>query len=66
MKIDSTRFELALARIGENASCLRNVTSPDTLARIRRGEDVLPKTVGKIARALGVDPAELIADKKEA
>ncbi len=34
--------------------------SPQTITRIRSGADVKPVTVGKIAKALGVDPAELI------
>lgn len=34
--------------------------SPQTLTRIRKGTDVKPVTVGKIAKALGVDPAEII------
>ena len=41
---------------------LRNGTSPQTLLRIRRGMEVKPKTVGRIARALGVDVTDIIQD----
>ena len=60
MKIDTARLDLVLARCCMNAADLRNGTSPQTLKRIYRGEEVKPKTVGRIAAALGVDPAEIM------
>lgn len=65
MRIDNKRLNLELARNCKTLSALRGEgVSPGTLTRIRNGVDVKPATVGKIAKALGVDPAELI--EKEA
>ena len=60
MKIDVKKLDLALARQCKSTIDLHNGTSPQTLKRIRRGEEVKPKTVGRIARALGVDVEEII------
>lgn len=64
MKISNRKLDLALARKCLNMRDLRkdkNV-SQQTLTRIRQGEEVLPKTVGCIATALGVDPKEIIEE----
>lgn len=61
MKIDTARLDLILARRCMNTADLREGTSPQTLKRIYHGAEVKPKTVGRIASALGVDPAEIIA-----
>ena len=60
MKIDNKKLELLLARECKSLSDLRDGTSPQTLIRIRRGEDVKPKTAGRIAKALGVDVADIL------
>ena len=61
MKIDNSKLELTLARRCMVLSALRSDgLSPQTIARIRNGADVKPITLGKIAKALGVDPAEII------
>lgn len=60
MKIDTARLDLVLARRCMSKAELRDGTSPQTLKRIYRGAEVKPKTVGRIASALGVDPAEII------
>jgi len=60
MKINISKLNLALARTCKNERGLRHSVSPQTLRRIRQGEDVKPATVGKIAKALNVDPAEII------
>ena len=60
MKIDNSKLDMALARKCVNLSQLRAGISPQTLTRIRRGDAVKPVTVGKIAKALGVDPVEII------
>lgn len=61
MKVDNSKLEMELARKCVTLSDLRgNGLSPQTLTRIRKGTDVKPVTVGKIAKALGVDPAEII------
>lgn len=61
MKINNRKLDLELARRCMTLSALRgNGLSPQTITRIRNGADVQPVTVGKIAKALGVDPAEII------
>ncbi len=55
MKINSERLDIALARNCKSMSDLREGLSPQTLARVKRGEEVTPRTVGKIAKMLGVD-----------
>lgn len=61
MKIDRYKLNIELARSCKKMSDLRcEGLSPQTLVRINRGEDVKPVTVGKIAKALGVDPVEII------
>lgn len=64
MKIDAAKLDLHLARAGLSLSALRGGTSPHTLARIRRGAEVTPRTVGRIANALHCDPSEIIAQKE--
>lgn len=63
MKIDNHKLDLILAKRCMNLRDLRAGTSPQTLTRIRRGEDVLPATLGKIARELAVDPSELLLEE---
>lgn len=61
MKIDNKKLNIELARSCKALSELRGEgISPQTLTRIRSGADVKPVTVGKIAKALGVDPVEII------
>lgn len=63
MKIDNQKLDLLLAKRCMNLRDLRTGTSPQTLTRIRRGEDVLPATLGRIAKALGVDPVEILKEE---
>lgn len=60
MKIDPKKLDLHLARECKSLSDLRDGTSPQTLKRIRRGEEVQPKTAGRIAKALGCDVADIL------
>ena len=65
MKIDLDKLNMMLARNCLSLSDLRSGTSPQTLRRICKGEEVKPKTLGRIARALGCDPAELVREEGE-
>ncbi|MBD5094099.1 MAG: helix-turn-helix transcriptional regulator [Subdoligranulum sp.] len=65
MKLDANKLDLALAQRCMNLSDLRSGTSPQTLLRLRKGVDAKPATIGRIARALGVDPAEIIKQEGE-
>lgn len=58
MKISKIKYDIALARTGKLENEL-NIPQ-QSLRRMKRGFDVRPSTVGKLARSLGVDPSELI------
>lgn len=61
MRVDNHKLELLLARRRMALAELRGKgLSPQTLTRIRRGEDVKPKTVGVIAENLGCDVLDII------
>ena len=59
VKIDIRKFELVLARKCLTNSQLKGVSS-QTVAKIRRGNELRTDTLGRVARALGVDPTEIM------
>jgi transcriptional regulator with XRE-family HTH domain len=64
MRIDSNKLDLAMARACVSIAELRDKSgvSDVTLARIRRGaQEPRPSTVGRLARALGVDVRDIVA-----
>ena len=63
MKIDNHKLDLLLAKRCINLRGLRAEISSQTFSRIRRGEEVRPATLGKLAKALNCDPAELIVEE---
>jgi len=63
MKINPYKLDVCLARACMTDRRMREYVSSNTMTKIRRGEEIKPRTVGKIARALGVDPAALIEEK---
>ena len=63
MKINRITMQKILNSRGLNASDLRKEgISSVTLAKIARGEEIYPKTVIKIAAALGID-ADLLVEE---
>lgn len=63
MKIDRNKYELARARACMSFNDLIKAGIPKgSLCRIIGGADARPETVGKIAKALGVDVTEIIED----
>lgn len=60
MKISKGKLELVLARGCKSITDLRLGTSPQTLTKASKGGNLRPSTVGRIAKALGVDVAEII------
>ena len=63
MKANKEKMELALARACMNTSdlvCMTAMPEP-TVKKVLSGRNVRPVTLGRIAKALGVDPAELIS-----
>lgn len=65
MKINNRLLDIVLAKKRISLTILRESgVSPQTLTRVRKGVNVMPATVGKIAEALGVDVTEII-DQEE-
>lgn len=64
MKVDRQKLELAMARACMNSADLPTAAGlpRPTVQNAIVGKGVRPATLGKIARALGVDPAELIEE----
>lgn len=64
MRLNKEKFELAKARVCMGQKDLIAAGIPKgTLCRVLR-EDARPETVGKIAKALGVDVLEIIETEK--
>lgn len=64
MKADTQKLKLAMARACLNPQELAKIAimPPQTVNGLIRGRSVRPATLGKAAKALGVDPAEIIAE----
>lgn len=61
MRLNRNKFEIAKARACMGTKDLVAAGVPKgTLCRIVSGEDARPETIGKIAKALGVDVTEII------
>lgn len=67
MLLDKTKTELAMARLGLNRLDLSRklgVAATNASQYLKPGRDLHPKTVGKIAKALEIDPSEIIKSEK--
>lgn len=64
MKVSVDKLELALARQCKTISSLRDGVSSKTIVKIKKGFEVNPVTVGRIANTLGVDVEEIIDNPK--
>ena len=61
VKVNNKMLDLVLAKKRLSLSFLRKGgVSPQTITKVRKGEDVLPATIGKIAAALCVDVTEIV------
>ena len=60
LRVCKQKLDIALARRCISIYALRNEMSPATLSKIANGGEVRAKTVGRLARLLDCDPAELI------
>ncbi len=62
MQIDKIKLQLLLAEKELSAKDLAEMAeiSPQTISKIIKNGRSKPKTIGKIAKALGVEPAELV------
>ena len=65
MKADRTKLELAMARACMTPESLTEAAEMPrpTVNNVISGRSVRPATLGRIAKALGVDPAELIQEE---
>lgn len=63
MRIDGQKLDLILARRCTALSDLRTEMAPQTLRRIREGQEVRTTTVGRLAKLLEVDPEELVREE---
>ncbi len=63
MKINKKKYELAMARACMGQKELVKAGIPrGTLIGILQGRDARPETIGKVAKALGVDVTEILED----
>ena len=62
MRAVTQKVTLAMARQCMNPQDLAKAAGlpPQTVNGVIRGQNVRPATLGKVARALGCDPAELV------
>ena len=66
MKADRNKLELALARAcmtPESLTAAAEMPRP-TVNNVITGRNVRPATLGRIAKALNVDPLDIIAEQK--
>lgn len=68
MTANKDKLTIAMARACMNAQDLAKAAEmpPQTVNGVIRGRSVRPATLGKVARALGVDPADLIDTPQKA
>lgn len=62
MRMNPVKYQIARARSGLSTTDIVNNYGMRraTVCRAARGEECLPETIGRIARALGVDVTDLI------
>lgn len=66
MNIDRKQLLLAMARLCINVQDLAKIAKlpPQTVNAAIRGCNVRPATLGKIARALNVDPVDILSSEE--
>lgn len=66
MRIDKNKLELARARKNISVKDIISAGIPKpTYYKMRRGENILPNTAGKLARILDVDVLEIVQEEKD-
>ena len=63
MKADRRKIEIIMARTGKRRKDLVINIAPSTVQNIIREKEVLPDTIGKLARELGVDITEILKEE---
>ena len=66
MKADRKKLELAMARVCINSKALAEAAQlpRPTLNNMINGRGVSPASLGKVAKALGVDVTEILAEEE--
>lgn len=64
MKADRKKIELIMARIGKRRKDLEINISPSTVQKLITEKEVLPDTIGRLARELGVDVVEILKEEE--
>lgn len=65
MKVDRDKLRLAMARACMNPQDLAKAAEmpPQTVNGVLRGRSIRPATLGRIAKALGVDVTEILSEE---
>lgn len=64
MRADRKKIELIMARTGKRRKDLEVNIAPSTVQNIIREKEVLPDTIGRLARELGVDITEILEEER--
>lgn len=64
MKADRRKIEIIMARTGKRRKDLEVNIAPSTVQNIIKGKEVLPDTIGRLARELGVDITEILEEER--
>ena len=66
MRADRKKIELIMARTGKKRKDLEVNIALSTVQNIIREKEVLPDTLGKLARELGVDVTDILKGEEDA
>ena len=66
MRADRKKIELIMARTGKRKKDLGVNIPPSTVQNIIKEKEVLPDTIGRLARELGVDITEILKEEENA
>jgi hypothetical protein len=64
MRADRKKIELIMARTGKRRKDLEINIAPSTVQNIIKEKEVLPDTIGRLARELGVDITEILKEER--
>lgn len=64
MKADRRKIEIIMARTGKRRKDLEVNIAPSTVQNIIKEKEVLPDTIGRLARELGVDITEILEEER--
>lgn len=62
IKPEALRILMAKEQLSVDALIAKARCSSATIQKAKQGKDMLPKTVGKIAAALGVEPEDILQE----